>query len=131
MSFSKMDTKGTKSGKFLKLEKDETVKLQIVSDSPTMVLYHGFGETKENCAGPKCALCHEGSIPIKKWIVEVEVDGKEKQWEFGVMVAKQIKNIAETLESVGKTINEFDLIVKREGSTKENTKYFINYLPRA
>lgn len=124
MSFS--DLKIKSGGKFLKIEAGEPHDIRLYSDEPIERIIHGFGKEASLCSGPGCMDCSSGDEVKQRFLVNVYDHNTQKVqiWEFGTMIAKQLKSLAITLKEEGKTLIDVDLKVEASGSDK-NKKYMV------
>ena len=73
------------------------------------LLTHWKNKEKVVCFGDKgCALCAEGNKAKQRWLVEVwdRNEKKVKKFEFGAMIASQIKAIAELMAEISRQKSE-------------------------
>lgn len=124
MSFSDLKIKST--GKFLKIEAGEPHDIRLYSDEPVEKLIHGFGKDAMPCTAPTCGSCSEGKEVKQRFLVNVYDHNTQKVmvWEFGAMIAKQLKALSNTLEEEDKTLLDVDLKVDATGSN-QNKKYMV------
>ena len=114
------------SGKYLKIKSGESADIHILSEVPSMQKNHGYGKSKVTCTGKGCSSCAAGDRPRQRWTVNVWDRREEcvKLFEFGAMVASQIKAIAEMLKMDGHSIHSVDLRIRKDGA-EEATKYMV------
>lgn len=124
MSFADLQIKST--GKFLKIESGEPHDIRLYSESPVEKLIHGFGKDASACTAPMCGKCSEGSDVKQRFLVNVYDHNTQKVmvWEFGSMIAKQLKSLANTLEEEEKSLLDVDLKIDATGSN-QNKKYMV------
>lgn len=114
-------------GKFLKIEAGVPRDVRILNDTPGQKLLHGFGKETVPCGGEGCLICEKGTEPVRQRFVTNVYDFTTKRvllWEFGSMIAKQLKKIDESLSEENKKITDVDLKVEATGSGM-NTKYSV------
>lgn len=120
------------SGKFLKIETGRPADIHILTKSEEVVVRynHGFGKEQLSCTGHDCNMCAEGEKRSQRFLINVydRSDGKVKIFEFGPMIAGQIRDIAEMLKESGHTVHDIDLRIKKtvEG---EKTSYMTMQKP--
>lgn len=116
---------------FLKVGAGESVQFHLISKDPVKSVTHWIDKKPTPCEGKTCSLCVNKHRPRRSWKVSVYDRKTEtvKEFEFGPQIAAQLKNIAELLVENHQTIHDVDIRVKREGSTKEDTEYFVNQVP--
>lgn len=120
------------AGKFLKIEAGRAVDIHILTKSEDVVVRynHGFGKEQLSCTGDSCNMCADGEKRSQRFLINVldRADKKVKIFEFGPMVAGQIRDIAEMLKDAGMTVHEIDLRIKKtvEG---EKTSYMTMQKP--
>ncbi len=124
MSFSDLKIKST--GKYLRIESGEPHDIRLFSETPVEKLMHGFGKDADQCTGLGCAHCAEGKEVKQRFLVNVYDHNVQKVmvWEFGAMIAKQLKSLANTLEEEEKTLLDVDLKVDATGSN-QSKKYMV------
>lgn len=124
MSFA--DLKIKSGGKFLKIESGEPHEVRLYSEDPVEKIIHGFGKEAEPCGGKGCLRCAEGSQPKQRFLVNVYDHGSQKVlvWEFGGMIAGQLKALAIALKEEGRSLMDVDLKVDATGSSK-NKNYTV------
>lgn len=130
MSFTDMDIEGGNS-EFLKLTSGTVVNIHILSPSPTKSVIHWENKKKVNClGGSACELCLNGDRPKQRWTCDVwdRKDKTVKKFEFGSMIASQLKAIAEMMAESQKTIHDTDIRIKTTGSNLE-TEYSVLHVP--
>lgn len=117
MSFA--DLKIKTSGKFLKVEAGEPHEIRLYSEDPVEKVVHGFGKEAKPCEGKGCSLCAQGVKPKQRFLVNVYDHGEQKVlvWEFGAMIAGQLKTLAISLKEEERSIMDVDLKVDAEGSS--------------
>src|SRR4051812_6524082 len=122
------------SGKFLKIEAGRSVDIHILTESKDVVVRynHGFGKEQLSCSGDACNMCADGEKRSQRFAINVldRADSKVKIFEFGPMVAGQIREIAEMLKEDNQTVHDIDLRIKKivEG---EKTSYITMQRPSA
>lgn len=123
--YANMDIKEG-GGQYLKISGGETADINILSPHPIKKVVHGLGKTTTNCLGDKCEHCQAGEKPRQRWIINVwdRKDKTVKLFEFGPMIAKQIKDNAEMLRDENKTVHEVDFRIKCTGSGMD-TEYTV------
>jgi len=84
-------------------------------------MLHGFGKDALLCEGNGCQACKDGHEVKQRFSTEVYdfLLKKIMTWEFGSMVAKQLKAIDATLAEEQKKITDVDLRVEATGSMKD------------
>jgi len=124
------DIKIENSGKFLKIEGGSYADIHILDEHPKKELIHGFGETKVNCSGEGCHLCDDPETPEEmqlkeRWKTNVldRKDGRVKIFEFGPMIAGQIREISNMLKESQETVHDFDFRIS--ASTGKQKKYTV------
>jgi len=121
-SYEDLEIKTT--GKYLKIDPSEAHDIRLLSEFPHVRMIHGFGKEAQECAGDHCTNCAGGIEAKQRFYVNVYDHNTKKVlvWEFGAMIAKQLKKIAVTLKEEGRIMLETDLKVEAEGADK-NRKY--------
>ncbi len=120
------------TGKYLKIEAGRAVDIHILTKSEDVVVRynHGFGKEQLSCIGEDCNMCSEGEKRSQRFVVNVldRADKKVKLFEFGPMIAGQIRDIAEMLKEAGQTVHNIDFRIKKtvEG---EKTSYMTMQKP--
>lgn len=131
MSYGKLEVKSV--GKFLKIEPNQTVRINILTKSEDIGIryLHSFDDKIVECMINRCDLCENQVDRIQKFIVNVfdRNDSKVKLFEFGASIANQIKQIAQMLEDDQLTIHDVDLKINRKGLGKQ-TKYMVIQAPK-
>lgn len=124
MSFA--DLKIKSGGKFLKIEPGEPRDVRLYSEDPMEKHIHGFGKEAVQCSGKICSRCAEGSEVKQRFLVNAYDHTSEKVviWEFGAMIAMQLKALAIALKEEGRSIMDIDLKVDATGSN-QNKKYTV------
>jgi len=125
------DIEVSASGDYVKLVAGNPVTIHILSREPSKEIVHWKNKEKVVCFGDKgCALCAEGNKAKQRWLVEVwdRNEKKVKKFEFGAMIASQIKAIAELMAESQKTVHDIDLRIKTTGSSLE-TEYSVLHIP--
>ncbi len=124
MSFA--DLKIKSGGKFLKIESGEPHDIRLYSEDPVEKIIHGFGKEAVPCAGKMCPKCLEGSEAKQRFLVNIYDHGAQKVlvWEFGGMIASQLKALAIALKEEGRSLMDVDLKVDATGSS-QNKKYTV------
>ncbi len=124
------------SSDYLRTKSGETVTFHILSEQPKKENAHWVGpdggkKEKKACIGKNCEFCMDGNIAKQRWTCDVldRKDGKAKKFEFGAMIAGQIKNIAELLAENQQTVHDVDIRIKTTGSGLE-TEYSVLYVPK-
>lgn len=117
-------------GDYIELKAGEVVTFHILSESPTKEMIHWIDRKKNKCIGSDCDFCANGSPVKQRWTCDVwdRKDKKVKKFEFGPMIASQIKSIAEMLAENQQTIKDVDIRVKTTGSSLE-TEYSVLHVP--
>lgn len=112
------------SGKYLKIDPSETHDVRLLSEFPHIRVVHGFGKEAMECRGETCGKCSAGEDAKQRFYVNAYDHNAHKVmvWEFGTMIAKQLKKIAVTLKEEGRVMLDVDLKVEAEGADK-NRKY--------
>src|SRR5882724_5918876 len=89
-------------------------------------IIHGFAKEATNCDGPGCGECAAGHDAKQRFLVNIYDHNTQKVliWEFGSMIAKQLKSLAITLKEEGKSLLDVDLKVEASGSS-QNKKYMV------
>lgn len=114
------------SGKYLKIEPGRPVDVHVLTKSEDVVVKynHGYGKEQMPCTGVGCDSCAEGIKRQQRFIINIydRSDQKVKIFEFGPMIAGQIRDIAEMLKESNQTVHDIDLRIKKtvEG---EKTSY--------
>lgn len=115
------------STKFLKIDEGKPANIRLIGD-PVARVVHGFGKDEIECIGEGCEKClNEKDNPPKErfkanvynWTL-----GKVQVWDFSAGMAKQLREIAKSLNSEQKSIEEVDLKVSASGS-QMSKKYTI------
>lgn len=121
-----MDLEIKSSGKFLKIESGQPHDIRILSEEPAEKMMHGFAKEAKLCGGEHCTWCAKGEEVKQRFRVNVYDHTAQKVllWEFGAMIAKQIKSVAITLKEEGKPLLDVDLKIEASGSEK-NKKYMV------
>lgn len=124
MSFA--DLKIKSGGKYLKVEAGEPRDIRLYSEDPAEKLIHGFGKEAQACTGKMCVRCSEGSEAKQRFMVNVYDHNSQRVaiWEFGGMIAGQLKGIAIALKEEGRSLMDVDLKVDATGSS-QNKKYIV------
>ncbi len=124
MSFA--DLKIKSGGKFLKIESGEPRDVRLYSEEPFEKLIHGFGKEAVPCKGKVCGECAEGSEVKQRFLVNVYDHNSQKVsiWEFGPMIATQLKALAIALKEEGRTLMDVDLKIDATGS-QQGKKYTV------
>jgi hypothetical protein len=118
---------------FLRIAANDKVQFNILSDEPNKRITHWIEKKPFPCDGKGCSKCLEGNKPRKSWTTKVfdRKSGKVKEFEYGVSIANQIKNIASMLIENQGSIHDVDLRITREGSTMMDTEYLVIHVPKA
>ena len=124
MSF--VDLKIKSGGKFLKVESGEPHDVRLYSETPFERNMHGFGKEGAECGGKVCGRCAEGSEVKQRFLVNIYDHNTQKVmvWEFGTMIAMQLKKLAIALQEEGRTLLDVDLKVDATGS-QQSKKYTV------
>lgn len=116
MSYSNMDVKS--KSKFLKIVSGEPQDVRLLDDEPKEIFEHANGKLAPiECTEPMCDSCSAGIEKRQKFVTNVyNHTAKMVQiFKFGASIAKQIKNIAKTLEEEGVSIMDKDLKLEASG----------------
>src|SRR5882724_7949749 len=118
MSFA--DLKIKSGGKYLKVDSGEPHDVRLYSEEPMERIIHGFAKEATNCDGPGCGECAAGHDAKQRFLVNIYDHNTQKVliWEFGSMIAKQLKSLAITLKEEGKSLLDVDLKVEASGSSQ-------------
>ncbi len=129
MSFTDLDV-SSGGGDYIKLVAGTPITFHILSQNPEKSIVHWKDKKKKNCTGPDCDMCAEGDKPKHRWIIDVwdNKESKMKKFEFGSMIATQLKAIAEMMDENKQTIHDTDIRVKTTGSGLE-TEYSVLHVP--
>ena len=113
-------------GDYIKLTAGNVVTLHLLSQKPEKAVIHWVNKKKTVCSGKECELCANGDRPKSRWVVEVwdRKEQKVKKFEFGSMIASQLKAIAELQAEGQKTIHDTDIRIKTTGAALE-TEYAV------
>lgn len=119
MSFSDMDIDG--GSDYVKLTAGSVVTIHILSQSPDKAVIHWADRKKSMCSGAGCEMCAKGDKAKQRWTCDVwdRKDLKVKKFEFGSMIASQLKSIAEMLAETQQDIHQVDIRIKTSGSGLE------------
>lgn len=118
------DTEIKQNSKFLKIEQGSPMVIRLLDDPPVEVMKHTLkgavdGKFQVNCKGEElCELCQDGQEPTQKFITNVynHTLKKVQLFEYGPMIAKQLKTIAASLAEEEADIMNYDLKMDAEGS---------------
>lgn len=126
------DIKVNESSDYLKLVAGQAVTVHFLTEHPESEFVHWINREKKICSGAGCEYCSDDK-PKQRWSVSVidRSDGKEKKFEFGPMIAGQLKEIDEMQrQSSGgkKTIHDTDVRIKTTGSGLD-TEYSVLPVP--
>jgi hypothetical protein len=126
MNFANLEIK--LSGKFLKIESGQPHDIRVLSEEPAEKMQHFDEKTNKSmiCGGPNCTYCISGLPISQRFRVNVYDHNAQKVllWEFGTMIAKQIKSVAITLAEEHKILLDVDLKIEASGSNKSK-KYMV------
>ena len=128
MSFTDLDIEG--GSDYIKLTAGGIVTFHILSQTPEKSVIHWKDRKKSVCLGKACEFCLDGDRPKQRWTCSVwdRKDQKVKKFEFGSMIASQLKSIAELLAESQQTIQNVDIRIKTTGSGLE-TEYSVLHIP--
>ncbi len=122
------------AGKFLKIESGQTVDIHVLTPSEEVAMrkVHGQGKETVDCAGEKCAECQDKKKSRMQYTINVwnRKENKVQIFQFGPMIAEQMRDIAKMLEQDGETIHNYDLRILKTGSGM-NTEYKVMQRPNA
>lgn len=119
------DVKIKSGGMFLKIEPGQPKDIRLMDESPTEMAKHQITENGQfktfDCPGvDDCAYCKSGehSAPKQRFVCNVwdHGDQKMKLFEYGSSIAKQIQDIAKSLEEENRDILSVDLKIEATGS---------------
>lgn len=118
------------SGDYIKLTAGNPVTFHILSESPKKEKIHWINKKKSTCFGEDCQACAQGDRAKSRWTADVwdRKEGAVKKFEFGSMIASQLKSIAEMLAESQQTIHGVDIRIKTTGSSLE-TEYSVLHVP--
>lgn len=124
MSFEDLEIQS--NNKYVKVKPGVPQEMRILSEEPFVQVIHGFGKEKKECGGEHCLKCAGGDQKKQRFFVNVYNHTFKKVliWEFGSMIAKQLKKISVTLKEEGRPLMDVDLKVEAEGSNM-NTIYTV------
>jgi hypothetical protein len=136
-SWDEHDKAMAESDRQLKLKAGDKVRMRIVS-GPLVYkeFYYETGETdqKGKTKKKRIAIPFSSQLPgydfkVKSMVEVVMCDGPAKGmhriFEYGQGIAKQLREVKENYGSV----RNADISIKREGSTMNDTKYFVQPVP--
>lgn len=128
MSYTDLEVEG--GSDYLKLTSGSVVSFHILSQTPDKAVIHWQERKKITCPRVSCDLCESGDRPKVRWTADVwdRKDKKVKKFEFGTMIATQLKAIAELLAESSQTIHDVDIRVKTTGAGLE-TEYSVLHIP--
>jgi hypothetical protein len=114
------------TSKYLKIESGTPVDLRLLNKEPAETFEHFSPVGSIECKGEMCSACNDGDESQQKFITNVYDFGAQKVriWKYGATIARQIKEIAITLQEENKNILEVDLKVSATGSNKQK-KYTV------
>lgn len=127
-AYTEMEVEG--GGDYIKLTAGNVVTLHILSPKPDKSIIHWVNKKKSNCMGKECEFCANGDKPKTRWLIDVfeRKEQKVKKFEFGNMVASQLKSIAEMMAENQQTIHDTDIRIKTTGAGLE-TEYSVLHVP--
>lgn len=129
MGYDDLETQDNSN--YLKIEPNTKVQFCILSPDAEKKVTHWIEKQPFSCDGKGCSNCSEGNKPRKSWSAKVfdRGSGKIKEFEFGVQIANQLKNIAAMMQENQKTIHDVDIRVTREGSGMD-TEYLVLHVDK-
>lgn len=106
--------------KFLKIEAGDPRDVRLLNPEPIERYVHIYKPPTPSvpCAGDDCRDCIKGDEPKQHFLANVydHTRGKVLIWEYGTMIAKQLKEIYKTLLEEDRNITDTDLKVTATGS---------------
>jgi hypothetical protein len=116
MDYSNMNIKS--KSKFLKIVSGEPQDVRLLDAEPKEVYEHANGKQAPiDCGGAMCDSCMAGVEKRQKFVTNVynHTANMVQVFKFGASIAKQIKNIANTLKEEGVSIMDKDLKLEAQG----------------
>ena len=106
--------------KFLKVEAGTPRDVRLLNPEPVERYVHVYKMPNPSvvCTGDECQDCARGDEPKQKFMTNVydHTTGKLLIWEYGSMIAKQLKEIYKTLLEEDRKITDTDLKVTATGN---------------
>jgi hypothetical protein len=120
------------NSKYIKAAPGKPITVHIVTKEPKENLIHWVNKKREICRGKGCNWCQSLDPKEKQkqtWSTNVidRADGKLKSFEFGPMIAEQIRNYASMLAEKGDTVHDYDYRIMATDD-KGFTKYTVMQL---
>lgn len=114
------------NSKYFKVKAGEPHDARVLSETPSTFMVHQGPQTTIPCNGGICTYCAKGAEVKQRFKANVYDHNSQKVllWEFGTMVAKQLRSLAKTLAEEGKTLLDVDVKVEVSGSGLD-TKYMV------
>ena len=130
--YGDIDVESGGGGDYVKLVTGNPVTIHLLSREPKKSIVHWVNRKKETCLGNVCELCKDGNKAKVRWLSEVwdRKDQKLKKFEFGNMIAAQLKSIAELMAESQQTVHDVDIRIKTTGSGLE-TEYSVLHVPKS
>lgn len=124
MSFEDLEI--INNSKYLRISPGEPHEVRVLSDSPSQRIIHGFGKEAAECGGDHCMKCTAGDEKKQRFYVNAYDHNSQKVmiWEFGSMIAKQLKKVSITLKEESRVLLDVDLKIEADG-VKPNIKYTV------
>lgn len=128
MGFNDLDAE--RQSDFLKLTAGAPTTVKILTKDPKKESVHWVDKKKSTCLVNACENCMAGNKPKPRWTIDVwdRKDQAVKKFEFGSMIASQLKSIAEMMAESQKTIHDTDIRIKTTGSGID-TEYSVLHVP--